>query len=271
MSLTLTLKSDTKLPVEVEGLTPTWAKDKALSEICGFEIYHGNKKIPLAEVFDVEGEPRDLRFDFQGDLSSVHWIGAHMQEGEIHIHGPAGRHLGSAMMGGQIVVDGDAAGWVGAEMRGGKIRVRGNAGDLVGAAYRGSTRGMTGGTILVEGDVGSEVGLLMRRGLIAVSGNAGDLLGFNMIAGTALVFGSCGKHIGAGMRRGTLALLGPNPPALLPTFLHACQASPTVLPLMLKSIRADGFDIDERLLTAECDLYHGDMVTLGRGEILVRC
>lgn len=271
MSLQLTYKAETTVPVEIEGFTPTWAKDRTLAEIGQFEIFHGNQKLPLSEMFDLDGNASDLHFDFHGDLSGVHWIGAHMTEGEIEIHGPAGRHIGSEMSGGKILVHGDAKGWVGAEMHGGLIHVQGSAGHLVGAAYRGSTKGMTGGTILIDGDVGNEVGLTMRRGMIAVGGRAGDVLGFNMIAGTVLVFGECGIRPGAGMRRGTLGLLGPNPPSMLPSFRYACTARPQVLPVMFNELRSHGFSIDEELLAAECNVFNGDLVALGRGEILVRC
>lgn len=270
MPLSLTYVAETSVPVEIEGFTPTWAHDKSLDEIRRFEIFHGNQKISLGEMFDVEGDASDLRFDFQGDLYGVHWIGAQMSEGEIHIHGPGGRHIGSEMTGGTIHVHGEARGWVGAEMYGGLIHVHGNAGHLVGAAYRGSAKGMTGGTILVDGNVGNEVGLTMRRGMIAIGGSAGDVLGFNMIAGTVLVLGECGIRPGAGMRRGTLGLLGPNPPAMLPSFRHACITCPPVLPLMLNELRGHGFDLGDELFTAECDVFNGDLVALGRGEILVR-
>jgi len=270
MPLTLTYKAETSVPVEIEGFTPTWANEKTLAEIGQFEIFHGNQKLPLGEMFDLEGDASDLQFDFHGDLSGVHWIGAQMSEGAINVHGPGGRHIGSEMTGGTIHVHGDARGWVGAEMHGGLIHVHGDAGHLVGAAYRGSPKGMTGGTILVDGDAGNEIGLTMRRGMIAIGGRAGDVLGFNMIAGTVLVFGECGIRPGAGMRRGTLGLLGPNPPNMLPTFRHACTARPQVLPLMLGELRRQGFSVDEDLLNTDCEVYNGDLVALGRGEILVR-
>jgi len=270
MALKLTYKAETSVPVEIEGFTPTWACDKTLAEIGQFEIFHGNQKLPLGEMFDLEGDASDLQFDFHGDLSGVHWMGAQMGEGEIHIHGLGGRHIGSEMTGGTIHVHGDALGWVGAEMHGGLIHVHGNAGHLIGAAYRGSAKGMTGGTILVDGDVGNEVGLTMRRGMIAVGGRAGDMLGFNMIAGTVLVFGECGIRPGAGMRRGTLGLLGPNPPNMLPSFRFACTAKPQVLPVMFNELRSQGFSVDDSLLATDCDVFNGDLVALGRGEIFVR-
>jgi formylmethanofuran dehydrogenase subunit C len=270
MPLKLEYRGQTSVPVEVEGLTPEWACDKSLPEIERFEMFHGNRRLPLAEMFRVTGDASDQRLEFEGDLSGVHWIGAHMASGEIRIQGSAGRHVGSEMRAGRIVVEGNAGGWAGAEMRGGSIHVRGNAGHLLGAAYRGSVKGMTGGLICVDGNAGNEIGLSMRRGLIAVGGSAGDMLGFNMIAGTVLVFGECGIRPGAGMRRGSLGLFGPNPPRLLPSFRYGSTFRPPVIPLMLSALREEGFHVDESLMSAEFDVYRGDMVALGRGEILFR-
>jgi formylmethanofuran dehydrogenase subunit C len=270
MSLRLTYHAETKVPVEIEGLTPDWACGKSLAEIERFEIFHGNRKIPLAEMFRVAGDASDGQFDFEGNLSGVHWIGAHMRTGRITVHGPAGRHVGSEMHGGEIHVAGDAGGWVGAEMHGGLIHVRGNAGHLVGAAYRGSAKGMTGGTILVDGDGGNEIGLSMRRGTIAIGRQAGDMIGFNMIAGTVLVLGDCGIRPGAGMRRGTICILGNSPPPLLPSFRYACTTPLYVLSMILRSVRDKGLSVEETDLQAEVELYNGDLVALGKGEIFLR-
>ncbi len=270
MVLSLTYKAETSIPVEIEGFTPNWACDKSVSEIERFEIYHGNKKIPIGELFEIAGEAGDKQIEFHGNLSGVHWIGAHMSSGLIRIHGHAGRHVGSQMRGGHIIVAGDANGWVGAEMRKGTIHVHGNSGDLTGAAYRGASKGMTGGTILVDGKAGNETGLAMRRGLIAIAGSAGDMTGFNMIAGTVAVFGDCGIRPGAGMRRGTLALLGQNQPQLLPSFRYASTSQFQSIRLMLRTLQQADFQIDASLMNSNFDLYHGDLVSLGRGEVLFR-
>ena len=270
MALQLSYHGETSVPVEVEGLTPDWVCDKSLAEIERFEMFHGNRKIPLAEMFKVKGDPSDKRIDWDGNLAGVHWIGAQMASGQVHIHGPVGRHVGSEMRGGEIHVSGDAGGWVGAEMKRGLIHVRGNAGHLVGSSYRGSAKGMTGGTILIDGNTGNETGCTMRRGLIAIGGSAGDMVGFNMIAGTVFVFGECGIRPGAGMRRGTLGLFSPNPPQLLPTFRYASTYQPQVVRLLLRTLRDKGLRLDESLLDAEFDLYHGDLVALGKGEVLFR-
>jgi formylmethanofuran dehydrogenase subunit C len=270
MPLTLRYKEKTAVPVEVEGVIPDRLRGMSPAEIERLEIFHGNRKIPLAELFAVSGDPADGRIDFEGDLRGVHFIGFGMTGGEIRVQGNAGRHLGGQMGGGTIRVEGDAGDWVGAEMRGGLIQVSGHAGHLVGAAYRGSKRGMTDGTILIGGDVGDEIGVAMRRGMVAVRGSCGDAAGFNMIAGSILVFGRCGIRVGAGMRRGTIGVLGLEPPRLLPTFRQAGAFRPLFLRLIFGELARLGFSVDEGLIHGELSLYHGDLVALGKGEVWMR-
>ena len=136
MPLNLHYTATTTVPVEIEGLTPDAMQSKSVDDVRRFEIFLGNQKVPLAEMFEIEGDCSDLQWHFHGDLSGVHWIGAHMQEGSIHVHGAAGRHVGSEMGGGTITVEGNAGDWVGGEMHGGRIDVHGSAGHLIGAAYR---------------------------------------------------------------------------------------------------------------------------------------
>ncbi len=268
MPLRLKYKGATTIPVEVEGITPSAVAGKPLAEIERTVVFHGKQRLALAEMFDLSGDASDLRMEWEGDLSGVHWIGARMDGGEVHVAGPAGRHVGSEMRAGRITVAGDAGDWVGGQMRGGRIHVRGRAGHLVGAAYRGSARGMTGGEILIDGPAGNEVGHAMRRGLIAVGG-AGDAAGVNLIAGSILVFGPCGIRPGAGMRRGTIGLFGPETSPLLPTFRYACRCRPVFLRMMFSHLSSAGFPLPPGLADAAFDLYHGDLVALGRGEVLI--
>jgi formylmethanofuran dehydrogenase subunit C len=270
MPLHLRYHASTTIPVEVEGVTPDAVREKSPAEVEQVEIFHGNRKLPLAEFFAVSGDAADGRIVWEGDLSGVHWIGAKMRSGTMHVEGSAGRHLGSEMVGGEIYVAGDAGDWVGGEMKKGLIHVRGRAGHLVGAAYRGSRLGMKGGMILIGGDAGNEIGHTMRRGLIAVGGNVGDLAGFNMAAGAVFLFGESGIRHGAGMRRGSLGFFGPTAPPLLPSFRYACRYRPAVLPLMFRQLRAAGFVVPGDLLAAAFDLYHGDLIEGGRGEVLIR-
>ena len=270
MPLRLTLKKKTTVPLEVEGITPDVTRGKSLAEIEKLEVFEGNVKTSLAEFFTVAGDAADGIHEWEGDLAGVHWIGAKMTSGKVIASGNVGRHLGSEMRGGEIHVQGDASDWVGGEMHGGLIHVRGRAGHLVGSAYRGSAKGMTKGTILIGGDAGNEIGLSMRRGLIAIGGNIGDLAGMNMLAGSIFVFGTSGIRHGAGMKRGTIAFLGPEAPPLLPTFRRACRYRPEVLPVIYRQLRKLDFAVPDELLTAPCDLYNGDLIAGGRGEILIR-
>jgi formylmethanofuran dehydrogenase subunit C len=268
MPLILTYRAHTKVPVEVEGLLPERVRGKSLADIGRIEVFHGNEKLPLAELFGLSGSADDKHMHFVGDLAGVHWIGAHMAEGTIRVEGNVGRHVGSEMTGGMIDVRGNASDWVGGEMHAGLIHVRGSGGNLVGAAYRGSSQGMTGGTILIDGPVGNEIGHTMRRGLIAVGG-CGDFAGINMIAGTILVFGPAGIRSGAGMRRGTLGLFGDKRPRLLPTFRAGGCDQPLFLQLILRELASLDYPFDRSLVDASFRTHHGDMVTVGRGEILV--
>ena len=150
------------------------------------------------------------------------------------------------------------------------IQVRGSAGHLVGAAYRGSQRGMLGGTIVISGSVGNELGHTMRRGLIAVAGDAGDLIGFNMLAGTILVFGRVGIRHGAGMKRGTIGLLGDERPELLSTFRYACQFQPQAMNLVMREVQRFGITVPKEIQLNGYQLFNGDLIEGGRGEILLR-
>lgn len=280
MPLTLALIAETARNLEFEGVTPDALSGKSLDEIRRLPISVGNRELPLAEVFDVTGDPSDHVWHLHGGFSSVHGIGTRMRDGAIHIHGAAGRRLGSQMQGGKIVVDGDAGDWAGAEMRGGVIRIRGHAGNLAGAARLGSRTGMRGGTILIDGNAGEEVGGRMRGGWICVGGAVGPWVGKRMLAGTIFVFGNqavgdrtaARERIcpGAGMRRGTIVLFGDSPVELLSSFRYACRHRPAILPLMARQLVALDFPIDRQLFAEAFKLYHGDFLESGRGEILLR-
>jgi formylmethanofuran dehydrogenase subunit C len=265
--LRLHYKSTTTIPVEAECLTPDNLAGKTVAEIAALPVQHGNVQVPLGEFFAVEGDPGDRELVIEGDCSRVKWIGSDMTTGRITVHGNVGMHLGAEMRGGEIHVHGQAGDWVGAEMRGGLIHVRGDAGHLVGGAYRGSRAGMRGGVILVDGKAGNEVGGTMRRGLIAVGGAAGDFVGVSMIAGTIFVFGPPGVRTGAGMKRGTIALYS-GPPQLLPTFRFACVYRPVFLRMYLRQLKAWGFPLAEEHLHGSYRRYSGDLVSLGKGEVL---
>jgi formylmethanofuran dehydrogenase subunit C len=272
--LTLSWKAQTSVPVEAECITPDNLAGKPAGEIERLKVQHGNRQESLAEFFTVRGDCSDSEIVLEGDASRVKWIGAGMTRGRITVRGNVGTHLGSEMIGGRIVVHGNAGDWVGAEMRGGHIQVHGNAGHQVGAAYRGSRHGMRGGTILIHGSAGNEIGSTMRRGLIAIGGDSGDFAGVSMIAGTIFLLGSPGLRTGAGMKRGTIAILnrgiGGGETNLLPTFRFDCEYHPVFMRLYLAALRQAGFPIDDEIGMATFQRYSGDLVALGRGEILLR-
>lgn len=270
MSLWISNARTDRIAVDLAGVTPESLAGLTLDAIRRTAVLHGNRSEELGALFTIEGNARDMDWRLEGDFSAVHGVGAGMHSGSILIDGPGGRHAGAQMRGGRLEVRGDAGDWLGAEMRGGLIRVQGSAGDHVGSAYIGSPRGMTGGVILVDGSTGDGVAERMRRGLVAVAGDVGDRLGARMLAGTILVFGRCGGLCGAGMRRGTIGLLGAEPAALLPTFRLACRASLPMLWLAAAELRRESFAIDKlSRLQLPVDLHHGDMLELGRGEVLV--
>ncbi|HEY1191474.1 MAG TPA: formylmethanofuran dehydrogenase subunit C [Gemmata sp.] len=264
----LTLRVPSTVPLEVDGITPERVANLSPLEVAKLPVAHGNRTELLGELFEVT---RDLApiagLHFAGDTGNVKSIGARMTAGSIFVEGPAGTHAGAQMSGGSLILDSSAAGWLGAEMRGGSIEVRGAAGDQVGAAYRGSRRGMTGGTILVRGTAGDELGLLMRRGLIVVERACGAFAGASMIAGTLALLGDVGPRCGAGMKRGTIFTA--RAPELPQSFRFACVYRPSVLPLYLTHLRGLGANVPPVFGVGEVRCFRGDLLTGGKGEVLV--
>ncbi len=265
--LRLRYQGITNIPVEAECLTPDNLVGKTLNEIASLPVHYGNAIAALGDFFSVEGDSADKEIVISGDCDRVKRIGAGMASGRITIRGGVGMHLGAEMTGGEIHIHGCAGDWVGAEMRGGRIHVHGDAGHVVGAAYRGSQVGMRGGVILIEGKAGNEVGAHMRRGLIAVGGAVGDFVGVAMIAGGVFVCGRPGARPGAGMKRGTLAF-GGELPGLLPSFRYDCEYRPVFLSLYLRQLRIWNFPVQDRLFRGSWRRYSGDLIELGKGEVL---
>lgn len=270
MPLTFRLHTESAIPLEVDALQLETLCRQSSADIARTSIVRGNQQLPCGEFFHVFGSAADdMTVVWQGDCHNVKWIGASLSRGTVRVEGHAGMHLGAEMTGGEILVQGNVADWLGAEMHGGRIYVRGDAGHLVGAAYRGGRRGMTGGEILIEGNAGNEIGQTMRRGLIAVAGCSGDVAGGGMIAGTILLFGSSGRRHGTGMKRGTLGLFDlQNVPEILPTFKYASTYRPVFLEHYFRHLRERKFPVPETCFTARFDRYCGDLLELGKGEIL---
>jgi formylmethanofuran dehydrogenase subunit C len=257
------------LPLDGEILNPEALAGKTVAEIERILLRHGNRLEALAEHFQVArhaGDPLELRL--LGPTDHLQNLGWAMNRGTIHVEGNLGRHCGARMSGGRIEIHGSAGDWLGAEMGGGRIHVHGSAGDMAGCAYRGARMGMRGGEIHITGNAGSEVAGTMRRGLVLVEGACGDFAGTNMIAGTVVVLGALGDHAGTGMKRGTLVTF--QEPHQAPGFLLTCRYTPLALPVLLRKLKT--FPLlsisQDRLDTrAEVNLYRGDLMTGGRGEI----
>jgi hypothetical protein len=71
------------------------------------------------------------------------------------------------------------------------------------------------------------------------------------------------------MTAGTIGLFGDQRPELLPTFRRATTYRPLFLQLVFQQLKALQFAIDDGLADAPLDIYHGDFLEGGRGEILL--
>ncbi|MBA4066728.1 MAG: formylmethanofuran dehydrogenase subunit C [Isosphaera sp.] len=271
MGLKLTLRAASPIPLEVDGITPERVAGLSPLDVAKLPVQHGNRSEPLGEHFAVTDRvttaPRRADIQFAGDTRAVKGIGAGMAGGFVYVEGHVGMHAGAGMAGGELVIDSGAGDWLGAEMAGGEIEVRGSAGDQVGAAYRGSRRGMTGGSIFIRGNAGDELGLLMRRGLIVVQGGCGEFAAASMIAGTVVLLGKVGGRLGAGMTRGTVVCAAE--PRLPVSFRLAGEYRPTFLPLYAAELRRLGVTLPPGFGAGPVRCYRGDLLTGGRGEVLV--
>jgi len=265
MTLALTLREAPAAPLNAAALSPDRLAGLSRSEIQRLELWHGNRRATLGELFDVSGAgEQDVRV--AGDLARVAGLGTGMSGGRLTLAGSTGPHVGAGMRDGELIVKGDAGDWAGAEMRGGRLVVRGSAGRRLGGAYAGTRAGMSGGEILVHGDAGEETGAGLRRGLIAVAGRAGPATGLSALAGTIVVFGALGAHPGAGMRRASIVAM--TAAKLLPTYARACTYRPPFLRLCLRRLRDLGLPVSEEQIEGRYTRWSGDGVELMRGEIL---
>ena len=222
------------------------------------EIWEGNRRRSLGELFDIQGENEDslenIVLQIRGDLRKVRMIGANMTGGRILIKGDVGMHLGERMKGGEIIVEGNVDSWAGCMMTGGRIEVKGSAGDYLGAPYRGSRNGMKGGAIIVHGDVGNETGCFMSGGAIKIYGNARDFVGIHMNGGGILVRGDCQDRPGANMLNGKIVICG-HVSSILSTF---------TIEDVRKSVKVDGERIEGPFYR-----FTGDIADKGQGRLYI--
>jgi formylmethanofuran dehydrogenase subunit C len=149
VTLTLTLRETPPGPIDAEALRPDRLAGLSRPEIERLELWHGNRRMALGELFAVSGAAtQDVRVE--GDLERVAGLGAGMAGGRLTLVGGAGPHAGAGMSDGELIVEGDAGDWTGADMRGGRLVVQGSVGRRLGGAYVGARAGMRGGEILVQ-------------------------------------------------------------------------------------------------------------------------
>ncbi len=265
-------KFEGNIPVFAENISPDKFSGKSVDEIKNIEIFHGNQRKNLADLFEIhtEGDENE-EILIVGDVSMVREIGKGMTKGKITINGNAGMHLGAYMEGGTIEVQGNTDDWLGAEMKSGLIKVSGNAGNFAGGAYYGSNAGMNGGIIIIEGNAGNEAGRFMALGTIVVKGNVGNFAGVHIKGGTIFCFGNLGARAGAEMHDGTIVAMH-NPdsgsPNLLPTFKSNAIAKFSFINLFLTELRNYGIQTDARFF-GNYERFSGDFAEQGKGEIFL--
>ena len=98
VTLTLTLREAPAAPVVAEALRPDRLAGLSRAEIERLELWHGNRRAALGELFDVSGAgEEDVRVE--GDLARVAGLGTGMAGGRLTLAGDAGPHVGAGMRG----------------------------------------------------------------------------------------------------------------------------------------------------------------------------
>lgn len=260
MMIRLTPVKEFKVPVFAPCISPTVFQGKTLEEIGKLEVWEGNRKRFLRDLFRVEeaeakSDSEGLTIIIEGDVSKVRMMGAGMANGEIIVKGDVGMHLGEEMEGGKITVYGNVGGWAGSMMKGGLIEIHGNADDFLAAPYRGQGKGMNGGAIIVHGDVGREAGAYMRKGLIKIYGNADQFVGYAMQGGTIYVQKNSGANTAACMVNGTV-IIGGHIDSVLPSF---------TIDGIKNKVKVD----ENEVIKAPFYLFIGDLAENGRGKLYI--
>lgn len=198
-----------EVPLEAENIRPDIFATLSLEEIRDLEVWEGNHRRVLSDLFSVAGDDGagECLIILDGDFSRVKRIGEGMRDGEIHVRGNIGMRAGSGMRGGSMQIEGDAGDWLGREMRGGSINVKGNAGNYVGSRYWGERCGMRDGEIEIGGSAGAYLGDHICGGLIVVKGDAGDFPGASNRGG-AITIGGDAHLPGAEMVSGVIVVKG---------------------------------------------------------------
>jgi len=237
-----------EISVEAEVISPGRFSSLTLGQISAQEVFMGNRKMKLADLFKVDGDDPPANLEetmiiLDGDFSKVKRIGEDMSTGILEVRGNVGMRAGSGMKGGILTVSGNADDWLGREMTGGNIIVGGNAGNYVGSGYRGEKCGMRGGEIEIGGSAGAYLGEHMCGGIIRVKGDAGDFPGSFNQGGTIFIGGDAYLP-GAEMTKGSITVRGKA--TMLPSYQKA------------EVVTQNGVQYQK---------YIGDLVENGKGEL----
>lgn len=267
----LRLRHDITVGLDLRGVLPSRLLPMSPEEAAKVTVWEGNQRVELGELFDIEIETRrEETLRIIGNLAKADNVGAGLDGGTLFVQGSVGNHAGQEIRSGSLYIHGHVGNNLAEGMKAGFLKVLGNVGDRVGAPLPGENRGMAGGSVFILGSAGNEVGHRMRRGTIAITNNCGDYAGYEMLAGTIFVGGKAGANAGLMMRRGTIILQGNQQSDLTSGFVHSCRFRPAMIPLLAKDFARQEVPEVARLISSrDYDLYHGDLVQMGRGEILL--
>ncbi|MDR1944009.1 MAG: formylmethanofuran dehydrogenase subunit C [Synergistaceae bacterium] len=273
MGISLELKTTPDISLEADCVNPS-VTDLEPDAISRLKLWQGRVQVELGEFFSVSEikTERQDELHVTGDLSRVKYLGKGTSSGKMTIWGSCGMHTCEGMKGGEVEIYGDAANWCFCAMQGGQAKIHGSAGAFLAAAFPGDARGMKGGVIWVRGDVGARAVERMRRGLLVVGGTIGELAAAEMIAGTVVSLGRLSERAGASMKRGAILAMG-SCDALLTGFEWSCTYNPTFVGMLGRELYKNGLIDDPSPFTnAERGFsrWCGDMVSMGKGEILIR-
>ncbi len=250
-TVTLKPKTEFKISVEAENISPDKFAGKTENEIQSIEVWMGNHKTQMGELFSVKveglGAAADTKIIMEGDFSRVKRIGEGMTAGLVMIKGNVDMHLGAKMSGGKISVIGNVDSWAGREMKGGELIIEGDAGYYLGAGYRGETCGMRGGKITVMGNTLDFLGEHMCGGEIIVKGNAGILAGISNNGGKIVIDGNTSRP-GSEMAKGTIIVNG-------------------TVEEMMPVFKAEGTEAVDGVTYKK---YTGDVIVGGKGVLYVK-
>ncbi len=94
--ITLVPKGNFKLPIEGKNVTPDIFTGKSVKEIEALEMWEGNRKRTIGDLFEVKDDgtsSEEFTIKIEGNIRSVRNIGTQMSKGQIIVDGDVGMHL----------------------------------------------------------------------------------------------------------------------------------------------------------------------------------